>query len=81
MLHGDLNNDDSWDLSDLEWDVEVLEHPTNTSPPLDDKSYIKLKYELATDRDQVMHLEANIVPDIMNESLTCDVVEEDFHWD
>ena len=81
MLHGDLNNDDSWDLSDLEWDVEYLEHPTNTSPPLDDKSYIKLKYELATDRDQVMHLEANIVPDIMNESLTCDVVEEDFHWD
>ena len=84
MLHGDLNNrtnDDSWDLSDLEWDAEDLDHLTNTSPPLDNKSYMKLKYELATDREQVMHLEANIVPDIMNESLTCDVAEEDFHWD
>ena len=84
LLLGDLNNrtnDDSWDLSDLEWDTEDLNHPTNTSPPLDDKSYMKLKYELATDQEQVMHLEANVVPDIMNESLTCDVAEEDFHWD
>ena len=84
MLHGDLNsrtNDDSWDLSDLEWDAEDLNHPTNTSPPLGEKAYMKLKYELVTDREQVMHLEANIVPDIMNESLTCDVAEEDFHWD
>ena len=81
MLCGDLNNrtnDDSWDLSDLEWDAEDLDHPTSTSAPLGEKSYIKLKYELATDQEQV---EANIVPDIMNESLTCDVVEEDFHWD
>ena len=81
MLHGDLNsrtNDDSWDLSDLEWDAEDLDHPTSTFPPLGEKAYIKLKYELATDQEQV---EANIVPDIMNESLTCDVAEEDFHWD
>ena len=78
LLHGDRTNDDSWDLSDLEWDAEDLNHLTNTSPPLGDKSYIKLKYELATDQEQV---EANIVPDIMNESLTCDVAEEDFHWD
>ena len=84
MLHGELNNrtnDDSWDLSDLEWDAEGLEHPTSTSPPLDEKSHTKLKHELATDREQVMQMETDIVPDIMNESLTCDVAEEDFHWD
>lgn len=83
VLHGDLNNrtnDDSWDISDLEWGAG-LEHPTSTSPPLDEKSYTKLKHELATDQEQVMQTESNIVPDIMNESLTCDVAEEDFHWD
>ena len=84
MLHGELNNrtnDDSWDLSDLEWDAEGLEHPTSTSPPLNEESHTKLKHELATDREQVMQTETDIVPDIMNESLTCDVAEEDFHWD
>ena len=84
MLHGDLNNrtnDDSWDLSDLEWDAEGLEHPSSTSPPLDEKLYTKFKHELATDREQVIQTETNIIADIMNESLTCDVAEEDFHWD
>ena len=83
VLHGDhrTNDDSSCDLSDLEWDAEDLEHSASTSPPLDKKSYTKLKPELATDREQVMQMEANLVPDIMNESLTCDVAEEDFHWD
>lgn len=87
---------DSWDLSDLEWDPEDFTDSANTtctmttSLPASRKwstqnSDRDLQYKFTTGQHPqqtlASQLEASTVPDVMNESLTCDVAEEDFHWD
>ena len=86
-------NNDSWNSSDLEWDPEDFTESAGilmTSPPATRKPSIQnsdgaLKYKFTTGQQPQWtiagRLEAGTVPDIMNESLTCDVAEEDFHWD
>ena len=76
--HSD-NLHDSLGSSDLEW-----EEDTPSIALLPQKVYGTKTTSVQEDTSWPVHgleLQAPRVPDVMNQSLTCDITENDFHWD